>query len=157
MSANLDLVRLIYADWERGDFSSAKWAHDDVECVIADGPAPGRWKGLTGMAEGWRDFLSAWEYWRCEADEYRELDDERVLVFERRSARAKRSGLQIGKMTRQTQSRGASLFYLRGGKVGRYVTYFDRDRALADLGLTPEGEATDPSGVDERATSTGGR
>src|SRR2546426_2122527 len=81
MSANLDLVRSICSAWERGDYSSAEWAQTEIEYVRADGPAPGTYTGLAGMAEGIRDFLSAWEDFRVEVGEYRELDGERVLVL----------------------------------------------------------------------------
>src|SRR5436309_3178555 len=69
-SANLDLVRLIVAAWESGDFGSAEWAHPEIEYVWADGPTPGSWTGLAGMAEGEREFLAAWEECRFEAVEY---------------------------------------------------------------------------------------
>ena len=131
MASNLDLLRSIFADWQRGDFSSADWAHPDIEYEIADGPAPGSWKGLAEMAKGWRDFLSAWEDFRTEAvDEY----GERVLALQQFSARSKTSGVDLG----QLRMRGASLFQVHGGKVIRLVLYWDRERALAELGLPPE-------------------
>jgi ketosteroid isomerase-like protein len=128
---NVEVVRSIYAAWERGDFSSAEWAHPEIEYVQVEGPAPGVWRGAADMAEGSRDFLSTWEEFRIEADEYRELDDERVLVLQRHSGRGKTSGLEVAQM----RATGASLFHIRGGKVTRLVGYFDRERALADLGL----------------------
>ena len=132
-SANLDLVRSIFAAWQRGDFSSADWAHPEIEYVIADGPTPGSYKGLAEMATGWREFLSAWEDFHADGvDEYRELDGERVLALQRFSVRGKTSGLDL------RQVRGANLFHVRGGKVTRLVLYWDRERALAELGLTPE-------------------
>jgi hypothetical protein len=33
------------------------------------------------MAESWQKYLSAWEGYRAETDEYSGLDDERVLVL----------------------------------------------------------------------------
>jgi ketosteroid isomerase-like protein len=138
-SANLDLVRSIYADWERGDFGSVEWAHPEIEYVVADGPAPDRWTGLTRMAEGFRDFVNAWQEYRVGADEYRELDHERILVLVHQDGRGKRSGLELGQM----QAKGANLFHVRDGKVTRYVIYLDRERALADLGLAPDAGALD--------------
>jgi ketosteroid isomerase-like protein len=133
-SANLSLVRSIYADWERGDYSSTDWAHPDIEYVHADGPAPGSWRGLAGMAEAWRDVLGAWEGYRAEVEEYRELDAERVLVLAHPRGHGKTSGLELGQM----RTKGAQLLHVRGGKVTRLVFYFDRERAFADLGLAPE-------------------
>ena len=48
--------------------------------------------------------------------------------------RGKMSGLEIGHL----QSKEADLFQVRDGKVTRWVAYWDRDRALADFGLTRE-------------------
>jgi ketosteroid isomerase-like protein len=132
MSANLDLVRSIYAAWERGDFSSAEWAHPEIEFVVPDGPDPGTWKGLAEMTESWRSQISAWEGFHAVADEFRQLDDERVLVLGHIGGRGKTSGLEVGQKV-------AELFHIRDGKVARLVTYWERDRAFADLGLSPEG------------------
>jgi ketosteroid isomerase-like protein len=131
VSENLDLVRSIFADWERADYTSVEWAHPEIEYVHVDGPAPGNWRGISELAGAWRDFLSAWEEFRPDAYEYREIDDERVLVLFHVSGRGKASGLEVEQM----QTQGAELFHVRGDKVTRLVHYWDRDRALADLGL----------------------
>ncbi|MEA2153267.1 MAG: hypothetical protein QOI18_1500 [Solirubrobacteraceae bacterium] len=131
MSENLDLVRSIYAEWERGEYGSAEWAHPKIECVYADGPSPRSSVGLAEMAAGSRDYLSAFEEYRQEAKEYRELDAERVLVLIDRSGRGKVSGLELGQMMTQ----GAHVFHVRDGKVTRFIAYWDRQRALAELGL----------------------
>ena len=134
MSANLELVRSIYAPFERGDFSSTDWAHPEIEFVMADGPEPGRWAGVGGMARAWREVLSAWQDARLQVEEYRELDDERVLVLIVFIARGRTSGLDLG----TTPLKAANLVHVRGGKVTRLAIYNDRGRALAELGRSRE-------------------
>jgi ketosteroid isomerase-like protein len=128
---NVEVVRSIFAAWERGDFSSVEWAHPEIDFVMGDGPTPGSWTGVAAMAEAWREGLSAFEELRSEADEYRALDAERVLVLMHFSGRGKTSGLEVGDI----QMKGANLFHVRGGVVTRLVLYWDRERASADFGL----------------------
>jgi ketosteroid isomerase-like protein len=128
---NVEIVRSIYAAWDHGDFTSLEWAAPEIEYVIVDGPEPGSWSGRAAMAATMRSILNAWENARIEADEYIELDDERVLVLNHLGGRGKASGLEVGQMKRD----GAAILHCRDGKVTRYVSYNHRDRALADLGL----------------------
>ena len=130
MSENLDLVRSIYADWERGDFRSIEWADPGIEFVVIGGPTQGQFHGIPEMARRMRDFLTTWEGYRIKAEDYRELDDERILVLTRDTARGRTSGVD-------TVQRRARLFHLQGGKVTRIISYWDRDRAVADLGIEP--------------------
>ena len=139
-SANLELVRSILAPLALGHYSSATgWADPEIECVLADGPEPGRASGLAAIAARWREFFSAFEGVRFEATEYRELTTQRVLVLGRYDGRGRASALELGQVGSDT----AAVFHIRGGKVTELVLYYDRDRALADLGLAPQGKAAD--------------
>jgi ketosteroid isomerase-like protein len=130
-SANFDLVRSIYADWERGDFSSTDWADPGIEPRRAGGLEPNTATGVAALGDFWRGALSPWRGYRASAHDYREIDNERVLVLARHMGTGKASGVPISK-------EGANLFHLRGGKVTKLVLYWDADRALADLGLAAD-------------------
>jgi ketosteroid isomerase-like protein len=131
MSENLDLVRSIYADWERGDFSRFDWADPDMEFVYADGPEPVSGRGHDAMWVAWRGVLSAWQDHRATAEEHRQLDDGSILTLTSFGGRGVASGIELP----HGLARGASVMHIRDGRVARIILYMDRDRALADLGL----------------------
>jgi ketosteroid isomerase-like protein len=129
VSANLDLVWSIYAATARGHFD-AGWADPQIEFVIADGPSPGAWRGVTEMAAAWRERADAWKGLRVVADELRELDAERVLVLTRGArGQGKISGMDV----RQIEAKGGAVYHITDGKVTKLVLYFDRERMLADV------------------------
>jgi ketosteroid isomerase-like protein len=128
VSENLDVVRSIYAEWERGEFrAKPEWADPDIEFEVPDGPEPSTRTGIAA-APGVEAFLTLWETLRFDAEEYREMEDGSVLVISRMRGRGKSSGVEVDQLR-------ASLFQVRDGKVVRLVLYWSRDRALADLGL----------------------
>jgi ketosteroid isomerase-like protein len=125
---NLDLVRSVFAEWERGEVSTRpEWADPGMEFEIPDSPRAKHPNGDWGKSRR-RSFLELWEHFRFEAKEYRDLDDGSVLVESRMTGRGKASGVHVNQP-------GASLFRVSNGKVTRRVLYWDRDRALSDLEL----------------------
>jgi ketosteroid isomerase-like protein len=135
-AANLDLVRAIYESWERGDFSrTAAWAHPEIECVSFGGPITGAFTGPAAIDEGWRALLDTLDDARPTAQEYRDVDDERILVLGCLRGREKGTGATVEQLR-------ANLFRIRDGKVVRLIFYWDRGRAYADLGLDPDSTAS---------------
>ncbi len=67
----------------------------------------------------------------AEVDEYTEFDGDRVLLLTRWSGRGRKSGVPVTR-------RCAEVFDIHDGKVTKITNYTDRDRALADLALTPD-------------------
>jgi hypothetical protein len=125
-------VRSLFANWERGDFfADARWAHPEIECVMADGPTPGSGTGLAGMAKVFRDVISAYDDFRVIAEDYIEIDATRVLVLVRFTGRGRTSGLEIGNV----HTRNAGLLDIGDSAVRRLILYWDRARVFADLGL----------------------
>jgi ketosteroid isomerase-like protein len=112
----------------------ADWADPEIEYVIADGPERGTFRGRAGLAEVVRTLFREFEDVRVEAEQYRELDAERVLVLARGFGHGRLSGVPVS-------SRVAEVFEVRDANVTRIVVYNDCDRALADLGLAPDGNA----------------
>jgi ketosteroid isomerase-like protein len=133
MSANLEIVESIFADWSQGDFTSADWADPEIDFEFADGPTPERAKGLRRMVELWRSMLDAWVNLRAVPESFHELDDGRILVFLRNEGRGRSSGIDIQEISVES----ANLFELRDGKVTKLVLYWERQRALDAVGFSP--------------------
>ena len=136
MPSNLELVKSIYARWEKGDFTSADWADPEIEFAMHGGLNTGEWRGIEAMTEVWTTMLRAWVDLRAIPEEVRELDDGRILVYLRNEGRGKGSGIDIHGIS----ARSANVFTVRDGKVTRLELYWEREDAVADLGPMEEAE-----------------
>jgi hypothetical protein len=85
------------------------------------------------MAQAWSNWLAgAWENFRVEPEEIRELDDERVLVLVHISAKGRSSGLELDQM----RARGVAIFHVRDGTVIRFVAYWAKPFQAGGLSVT---------------------
>src|SRR5436190_16877449 len=135
-SANLDLVRSIFAAMERGDFvTSVEWADPEVEWVIADGPEPSSLKGVTAYLEWWRDFLIALggvSHQGGRVPGARRRPGSGAPALRRWARQDERPGTRGAR-------RGRSRDLAHPGRQGdARGDLLQRERAVADLGLAPE-------------------
>ena len=84
--------------------------------------------GVEGQDERLLSWLSSWDRWQVEAEEYLPAG-EMVLVMCRYSGRGKGSGVSV-------DTEGAHLWTIRDGRATRLIVFSDRDRALEAAGLS---------------------
>jgi uncharacterized protein len=129
--ANVEVVRRVYDEWGRGNSRPRfDFYHDEMEWGWSD-----EFPGLAGVYrdpaernERMVEWLSPWEHWVCEAEDYL-VSGDHVVALCRYTGRGKGSGAMV-------DTKGAHLWTLRDGKVIRLEVFADRARALAAAGLT---------------------
>jgi ketosteroid isomerase-like protein len=126
-SADLQMLESLLAQWRRGEFWDAEPYADDVVFVVS-GPEGGEYHGLEGLGFAWRNFLSAWEDFRIEAERVVPGREGLYVLLMRNIGRGKGSGLEI-------DADVANLVTVREGKIARLEMFWDRDAALHAAGV----------------------
>jgi hypothetical protein len=127
-AGNVDLIRPILEEWGRGNWRLRFDVYDPhMEWGWSD-----EFPGLAGVYEDRRDpnprlrsWLSGWEHWWVEVDDYLELGSH-VVVLASYHGRGKGSGVEI-------HQNGAHVFELRDGKVVRLEIFADRGKAIESV------------------------
>ncbi len=128
---NVEVVRRIYNEWEKGDFLAAlplldqqvtfeTWMPDSGMVVV---------HGLDELASFMRDWLGQWRDYRVIGDEFRAVGTDHVFVAGRQAATGRESGVEV-------DSPGFGVWTFRAGKVVRLLTHYDRRAALEAVGLS---------------------
>ena len=129
---NVEIVRRIYAEWERGNFAAAvEWFDPEItfETFMPDASENVIAHGLVEIDAFTRTWFSQWRNYRVLADEVREVGDDKVLVAGRQAATGRHSGAEV-------ESPGFTVWTFRRGKVIKLLAHYDREKALEAAGLS---------------------
>jgi ketosteroid isomerase-like protein len=129
---NVEIVRRLYAGWERGDLHTPDFFDVEIEHSRIGSELPGingDWRGIEELGVAMASYLDALADLRIQAERIIDLGGDRVLVLSRHTARGKTSGLPY-------EHELGDVFTLSDGKVLRYASYWDRAEALEAVGLS---------------------
>jgi ketosteroid isomerase-like protein len=125
---NVELVRRVYDAYLRGDAATALSAFDpEIEWDARHHPDGHVYHGHEGVQQFILGWLSTWETFETEIEDYLDADDD-VVVLTRETGRLKGSGLEVS-------ARHAEIYTLRDGKVVRWRAFADQRDALEAVGL----------------------
>ena len=126
---NVEALRRAYDKWAQGDFSAQELFDPDIETVwAADLPDRHVDRGVEALWTSWREWLSAWDAFRLEAEAFLPADDKVVVLIVVRG-RGKGSGADV-------TTGGAHVWTMKRGKALRVEAYIDRAEALKAAGLS---------------------
>jgi ketosteroid isomerase-like protein len=103
------------------------WPDFEVAMVGASPTVRIEAKGLDGLLDAWRDWLSPFESHRTEIEELRDGGD-RAVIFIRQFARPRGTSAEV-------ENSGAVVIWTREAKLSRVEFHIDRAAALEAAGL----------------------
>ena len=126
---NIELIQRMYEAFHRGDADSALSYFDpevevDASVRVDEGIGHGRDAVATTVAS----WVGAWDDWREEIEEMRDLGSHVVVVSTQRG-RAKGSGIEV-------ETRYAVLYRIHGDRITRMVLHSGPAEALEAAGLS---------------------
>jgi ketosteroid isomerase-like protein len=144
-SKNVQALRPIYDHWGRGDWAympacyagDFEWGYSDEFPGIA-----GVYRDTETPNPRMRTWLSGWEHWRCEAEEYVELADT-VIVLTRYRGKGKGCGVTV-------DVPGALVWEMRDGLAVRLEIFADREAVLKRHEAPPQGGASRDTSLYEK-------
>jgi ketosteroid isomerase-like protein len=136
---NVDIARVGYAAWSRGDLEGLLATLDEEIEFRTSGLFPGLdpvYRGHAGMRKYWEDFRSPWQSVRIVIDHFREQGDQLVAFF--RFEAVGRDGLAVHR-------EAANILTVRDGLAIRIDSHGSWDAALEAVGLSEQGAHSDGS------------
>ena len=129
---NVELVRRLYSEWEKGNFWWADLYDPDVEWqwssaakAVRGGAAS--YKGLEEIGAAMREWVREWGWWSISAEKLIDAGDRVVVVTTLHASLKDERG--------EVHDQGADVITLRDGKVIRMEIFDTPEEALEAAGL----------------------
>ena len=129
---DVEVVRRLLEAIDAGSVDSAlALLHADVRFDATVRPDGKVWHGPEGARRAMTEWVQEWDEYELQTERVLQASKGRVAVLFHERGRARGSGLPIAQA-------GVTVFTLRGGLIAEIRPRLDRERTLAELGLSDE-------------------